>query len=107
MRTGAALRSTRVHSVKDLLGTSAPVLTRATDQAARALFWSGWLCRHLPTDLAAQVSGVVERRGTLVIFAASAAWSARLRYALLELEAQIRAAAPAITAIAVRVRPRA
>ncbi len=83
-----------------------PSLTRVTDQAARADFWSGWLCRHLPTDLAARVSGVVEREDTLVIFAASAAWSARLRYALQELEPQIRAASPAVSAISVRVRPR-
>jgi hypothetical protein len=50
---------------------------------------------------------VLERDGTLVIFAASAAWCARLRYALQELDPQIRAAAPQLTAIAVRVQPRA
>jgi hypothetical protein len=48
---------------------------------------------------------VIEREGTLVIFSASAAWSARLRYALMELEPQIRAEFPALTAISVRVRP--
>ena len=87
-----------------------PVLTRVTDQAAdrasRSEFWRGWLCRHLPTDLAGRVSGVVEREDTLVIFAASAAWSARLRFALNELEPQIRAEASTLSAIRVRVRPR-
>src|SRR2546430_13630205 len=61
-------------------------------------------CHHLPTELGARVCGVIERDGTLVIFAASAAWCARLRYALQELDPQIRAAAPQLTAIAVRVR---
>jgi Dna[CI] antecedent, DciA len=109
MRTRAGPDSGRVHSVKELLSHRAPALTRITDQAAdqaaRASFWSGWLCRHLPTDLAARVSGVIEREDALVIFAASAAWSARLRYALQELEPQIRADFPALSAINVRVRP--
>ena len=83
-----------------------PALTRVTDQAVRADFWNGWLCRHLPTDLVGRVSGVVEREDTLVVFADSAAWSARLRYALHELEPQVRAASAGISAIRVRVRPR-
>src|SRR6267143_307760 len=106
MRTAADVKSTRIHSVKELLARSAAGLTRVTDQAARQGFWSSWLCRHLPTEIGAQISGVAERDGTLVIFAASAAWCARLRYAVQELEPQIRAAAPQLTAIAVRVQPR-
>ena len=106
VRTAAGLRPLRAHSVKELLARSAPGLTRVSDQAARAGFWSGWLCRHLPTEIGARICAVVERDGTLVIFAASAAWCARLRYAVQELEPQIRAAAPQLTAIAVRVQPR-
>ncbi len=105
VRTAAGLRPPRLHSVKELLGRSAPGLTRITDQAAREGFWSGWLCRNLPTEIGARICGVVERDGTLVIFAASAAWCARLRYAVQELEPQIRATAPQLTAIAVRVQP--
>ena len=51
--------------------------------------------------------GVLEREGTLVIFAESAAWSARLRFALAELETQIRAENAAIHSVAVKVLPRA
>jgi hypothetical protein len=79
---------------------------RVTTLTARANFWSEWLPKHLPAELAARISGVVERDGTLVIFAESAAWSARLRFVVLELEPQIRAAAAALAAIEVRVRPR-
>src|SRR2546430_3766881 len=69
VRTAAGPRPARLHSVKELLRRSAPALTRVTDQAARAAFWSEWLCRHLPTELGARVCGVVERDGTLVISA--------------------------------------
>ena len=79
---------------------------RVTTQAARARFWDDWLSQHLPADVGARVSGVVERDGKLVIFAESAAWSARLRYLVQELEPQIFAAARGLAAVAVRVRPR-
>jgi hypothetical protein len=81
-------------------------LTRVTAQASRQNFWNCWLSAHLPPEIRARVSGVTERDGTLVIFAATAAWSARLRYAILELEREIRAADPALTDIEVRVLPR-
>jgi len=105
MRSAAAVKTAPIHSVKELLSAVAPALTRVTEQAARANFWSAWLCRHLPTVLSARISGVIERDDTLVIFAISAAWSARLRFALQELEPQLRAASPGLAAISVRVRP--
>jgi hypothetical protein len=106
MSTAAGSGPPRVHSVKDLLGRAAPVLTRVTDQAARANFWQQWLSTHLPPELRPRLSGVTERDGALVIFAESAAWSARLKFAVLELEPQIRASAPAIATVTVRVLPR-
>jgi hypothetical protein len=57
-------------------------------------------------EIRARVSGVVEREGVLVIFAESAAWSARLRFTVEELGPEIRTAAAGITRIVVRVRPR-
>ncbi|HLJ37427.1 MAG TPA: DciA family protein [Steroidobacteraceae bacterium] len=105
MRTGAGRTLRRLHSVKDLLAQRAPALTRVTHQAARADFWNQWLSLHLPAELRARISGVIERDGTLVICAESAAWSARLRYSIQELEPQIHAAAD-LTAIRVRVLPR-
>ena len=79
---------------------------RVTTQAARANFWSEWLSKRLPAETAARVSGVVERDDTLVIFAESAAWSARLRFAVQELEREILTAAGGVTGVVVRVRPR-
>jgi hypothetical protein len=106
VRTAAFPGALRGYSVKELLERKAPALTRVTDQAARANRWQAWLGEHLPAPLRPRLSGVIERSGTLVIFAESAAWSARMRYAVLELESAIRAADPAIGAVLVRVLPR-
>lgn len=106
MRRGAVGISRQLDSVKDLLTGRAPALMRVTNQAARASFWSEWLSAHLPVEMRPRVSGVVEREGTLVIFAESAAWSARLRYTVQELEREILAAADGLERVVVRVRPR-
>ena len=106
MRSGAVGISRQLDSVKDLLSRRAPVLKRITTQAARAGFWDDWLSAHLPAEIRPRVSGVVEREGTLVIFAESAAWSARLRYTVQELEREILAAAAGLERVVVRVRPR-
>jgi hypothetical protein len=106
MRSGAVGISRQPHSVKDLLARRAPALLRVTTQAARGRFWDEWLSGHLPAEMRARVSAVVEREGTLVIFAESAAWSARLRYTVQELEREILAAADGLERVVVRVRPR-
>jgi hypothetical protein len=94
------------HSVKDLLARAVPVLSQAGDQTARQAFWQKWLAAHLSAELAPRLSGAVERAGNLTLFAESAAWAARLRYALPELEAQLRRAAPHVNEVRVRVLPR-
>ena len=106
LSTGAGSGPRRPHSVKDLIARRASGLTHVTAQAARANFWRDWLSGRLPEELRPRISGVVEREGTLVIFAESAAWSARLRYGVAELDAEIRAAAFKLAAVEVRVRPR-
>jgi len=60
----------------------------------------------LPAALAAKVTGVVEREENLVIYAESSAWSARLRYAMAELDDEVRHANPAIKSVDVRVMPK-
>jgi hypothetical protein len=106
MRSGAVGISRQLDSVKQLLSRRAPTLMRVTTQAARAGFWNEWLSGHLPAEIRPRVSGVVEREGTLVIFAESAAWSARLRFTVQELEPEILAAARGLERVVVRVRPR-
>ena len=106
MRSGAVGVSRQLDSVKRLLTRRTPALTRVATQAARARFWNEWLSAHLPAEIRPRVSGVVEREGVLVIFAESAAWSARLRYTVQELEREILAAAAGLERVVVRVRPR-
>ena len=104
--TSSSRVSNRTDSVKDLLANLTPGLKRVTEKAQRQRYWEPWLEAHLPAEFAGKLTGVVEREGTLVIFAESPAWSARLRFAVRDIEAQIRAAAPSLTAISVRVLPR-
>jgi Dna[CI] antecedent DciA-like protein len=94
------------HSVKDLLARAVPILSKAADQTARQAFWRPWLESRLPPGLPARITGITEQNGNLVVFADSPAWSARLRYALQELTAQIRQAQPDVREVTVRVMPR-
>ena len=103
-RPGSSPHST--HSVKDLLARAVPVLSQAADQSARQAFWRPWLEAHLPPGLPATITGITERDGKLVVFAESPAWSARLRYSLQELTAEIQGVQPDIKEVAVRVMPR-
>ncbi len=98
--------SNQTDSVKDLLAKLTPNLKRVTEQVHRQDFWRVWLEAHLPAEITGKLTGVVERDGALVIFAESPAWSARLRFAVQEIEAQILAAKPGINAVNVRVLPR-
>lgn len=97
----------KLDSVKEVLGRLTPTLTRVTDQADRQKYWKNWLAEHLPAELTPRLSGIVEREDTLVIFAESAAWSARLRYVMQELEPRIQQAQPTIQHVSVRVMPKA
>jgi len=96
----------RAHSVKDLLASAVPVLSQAADQSARQAFWRPWLEARLPPGLPPKITGITQRDGNLVVFADSPAWSARLRYALQELTAEIRQTQPDIKEVIVRVMPR-
>jgi Dna[CI] antecedent, DciA len=109
MRTHARLKSKAVHpvhSVKDLLKRPAFALTRVSDQASRQQFWDGWLLERLGGELHGKISGITEQEGKLTVFAESAAWSARLRFAMAELEDQVRTAADKVKVVSVRVLPR-
>jgi hypothetical protein len=99
-------RKRRVDSVKDLLQGPGVALARLKEQQEHQALWRGWLDAHLPEEARVRVCGVVERAGTLVIFASSAAWSARVRFAVAEIEAELKRAHPGIGKVAVRVLPR-
>ena len=94
-------------SVKALLSRISQSLRTPVAEARQApRHWREWLEKKLPDGLDAHVTGVVERDTQLTIFAESAAWSARLRFAMAELEAQIRLENAAIQKVLVKVMPR-
>ena len=81
-------------------------LTRIADQAGRQHHWRAWLEAHLPPQAFSHVSGVVERAGTLVVLTESAGWSARVRFAVAEVETALKEAHPAIREVVVKVMPK-
>ena len=96
----------RLHSVKALLEQRTPIFTESSAQQASQDAWRARLEKILPDSMAAHVSGILERQGGLIVYAESAAWGTRLRYAIAECEAALRAGRPELGAITVRVMPR-
>jgi hypothetical protein len=93
-------------SVKDLLLRSTPALAGLQREALRQHDWLQWLQRQLPPQLAGHVTGASEQGGELVIFAESAAWGVRLRYAVPQLLGVISHQQGKINGIRIRVMPR-
>lgn len=106
-RTAPPNRLKRPLGFKDLLARSAPLQQAIARQADRGTFWRDFLAARLPADLAAQVTQVVERDGILSVYAASAAWSARLRFAVAEHWPAALEASPGLKRWSVRVQPAA
>ena len=94
-------------SVKALLGRiSRNVVAPVAEQRQAQQGWREWLKNKLPAHIETRVTGVVERDGTLTVFAETAAWSARLRLEIAELETQIRERNSQIEKLVVKVMPR-
>lgn len=106
-RTGhKSIRSYRkTVSVQALLSRGV-TLGRVAAQVSRQQDWASWLKERLPAELAGRLSGVVERGGTLVVLTESSGWSARVRYAVAEMDGAIKAQGPDIQRVEVRVMPR-
>jgi hypothetical protein len=94
-------------SVNALLSRlSQSTLARVADQRQAQEDWRKWLKNRLPEDIDAHVTGAVERDTTLTVFADSAAWSARLRFAVAEIDTQIRERNAEIQKVLVKVLPK-
>ena len=93
-------------SVKELLQRSTPVLAGLQREALRQRDWLQWVKRELPEELALHVTGAMEQSGELVIFAESAAWGVRLRYAAPQLLEVLGGQPANIVGVKVRVVPR-
>jgi hypothetical protein len=112
-RRGSRITQTRgqqsgnpMDSVKELLQRSTPVLAGLQREAVRQRDWLQWVKRELPEELAVHVTGVTEQSGELVIFAESAAWGVRLRYAAPQLLNAMSSQPANIVGVKIRVVPR-
>ena len=90
--------------VKDLLNKVRLSGNSITDRAASAGDWLDYLTQALGSELAPQVTAVVEQGGVLTVFASTSGWSARLRFAVAELAPQLMARAPRLKSVVVKVQ---
>jgi hypothetical protein len=66
--------------------------------------WAEWLRATVATELAGHIVNAVPNNGQLVVFADSAAWGTRLRYALAGMQADIAGRDATISRASVRVQ---
>jgi predicted nucleic acid-binding Zn ribbon protein len=66
--------------------------------------WADWLRGMVAAELAGHIVNAVPKNGQLVVFADSAAWGTRLRYALAALQANIAGRDATILRASVRVQ---
>jgi hypothetical protein len=67
--------------------------------------WRNWLRAALPEELGAALIDARLNGDVLIVQAASAAWAARLRFALAALATPLQQRSPGIAAVKVRVAP--
>ena len=68
--------------------------------------WADWLRSALGCELAGHIVNAVPKNAELVVFADSAAWGTRLRYALAGMLPDIAARDAALSRITVRIQAR-
>jgi predicted nucleic acid-binding Zn ribbon protein len=100
---GVANRPGNLKSVNDLLSHRSG-LRRIVDSIPAQLSWAEWLRCALAAPLSEHIVSAVPKSAELVVFADSAAWATRLRYALAALQPQVSARDATIARMTVRVQ---
>jgi len=91
--------------IKDLLDKSG-LTGRAIGQfVERQQSWEAFFASRLPAPLAGEISHFVEKDGVLTVYVSSAAWSARLKFALAECWTAVVAERPTLQRWVVKVQP--
>jgi hypothetical protein len=101
-RSARALYGKSPSKIKDLLSRG-PQLRELALRLPQQQSWVQWLRELVPAELAPHIVNAVPKGAELVVFADSAAWCTRLRYALVAIEAQIAARDAAVQRTRVRV----
>jgi Dna[CI] antecedent, DciA len=102
---GAARQTKNPRSINDLLNNR-PGLRRITDAIPVQQSWADWLRATVASELAGHIVSAVPKNAELVVFADSAGWGTRLRYALIAMLPQIAARDAALSRITVRIQAR-
>jgi hypothetical protein len=95
----------KVINVKDLIKKTKLIRSDAAQFFDAERNWREFVAARLEPELLGRISAIAAQPPRLTFYADSPAWSARLRYALAELEPAIRARDPSIASVVVRVRP--
>jgi Dna[CI] antecedent, DciA len=90
-------------SINELL-TNRSSLRRITASLPVQQSWADWLRGAVAVELAGHIVSAVPKNAELVVFADSAAWGSRLRYALAAMQSDIAARDSAISHTTVRVQ---
>jgi hypothetical protein len=94
----------KIMTIKKLLATG-PALRQLASAIPMQQSWVDWLRTQVDVELAPHIVSVVPRNGELVVFADSAAWAVRLRYALAAMATAIAGRDAAIVRTRVRLQP--
>jgi Dna[CI] antecedent, DciA len=103
--TGNLRQSNNPRSINDLL-SSRSGLRRITAALPVQQSWADWLRATVASELAGHIVSAVPKNAELVVFADSAGWGTRLRYALIAMLPQIAARDAALSRITVRIQAR-
>ena len=92
-------------SVADLISARLPTLVEGAPTTAQGSEWHVAVMNALGPELANKVNRCTLKAGRVTVVAESAAWAARMRFALAELESRLQELVPGFKELAVRVRP--
>jgi hypothetical protein len=96
-------RHKKPRTINELLAIK-PGLRRIAASIPGQQSWADWLRGALAADLAGHIVSAVPKNAELVVFADTAAWAMRLRYALAAMQSDIVARDSAISRTTVRVQ---
>ena len=91
--------------IKDLLDKSGLTGRAIGHFVARQQSWEAFFAPRLPAALMGEISHFVEKDGVLTVYVSSAAWSARLKFALAECWTAVLAERPTLQRWVVKVQP--
>ena len=92
-------------TVGDLISARLPSLVESAPQTSDRSEWHVAVMKALGPELANKVNRCSLASGRVTVVVDSAAWAARMRFALADLDTQLRQLVPGFRELTVRIRP--